>query len=301
MIADYINGNVHITLDDDGTRIMECPDNEVWDFEYPTNIDMTITKSCTGRCQYCYLGCTPDGKHADLLSNRNIKIFDSLLPGTEVAINLNSCNHPQLFPFLNIMKAKGIVVSGTVNQIHFMDYYQVLKELCDAKWLYGLGISLQKPTEEFIRRVKLFPNAIIHVINGIVTENDIKMLQNRGLQLLILGYKNIGRGRDFKEENEVILRINQNYLYKVLQSLPNLFDTISFDNNALSQLDAKRLVPEDKWDEFYQGDEGSCSFYIDLVDQKFGISSTELPENMMPLMDNVKDMFGVIKKKARGE
>ena len=99
MIADYINGNVHITLDDDGTRIMECPDNEAWDFEYPTNIDMTITKSCTGRCQYCYLGCTPNGKHADLLSYRNIEIFDSLLPGTEVAINLNSCDHPQLFHF----------------------------------------------------------------------------------------------------------------------------------------------------------------------------------------------------------
>lgn len=301
MIADYINGNVHITLDDDGTRIMECPDNEEWNLEYPTNLDITITKSCTGNCPYCYLECTPDGKHADLLNNKSIKLFDSILPGTEVAINLNSCDHPQLFPFLNMMRKKGIIVNGTVNQIHFMEYYSILHQICEAKFLYGLGISLQKPTKEFIRRVKLFPNAVIHVINGIVTANDLEMLRDNGLKLLILGYKDIGRGKNFKEDNEVILNMTQKYLYDVLQTLPNHFDVVSFDNNSLKQLNAWRIIPKEKWDEVYQGDEGSCSFYIDLVGQKFGISSTELPENMMPLMDNVKEMFKIIKKKARGE
>ena len=295
MIADYMNGNVHVTLDDDGTRIMEVPDDEEFNFEYPVNIDINISENCDGGCSFCYQRCTPDGKHAELL---NEPLFDTILPGTEIAIPLNKMNHPQLIPFLNKMKKRGVVVNGTINQIHFMKYHKLLQKLCDRKFLHGIGISLRKPTEEFINLVKTFPNAIIHVINGIVTADDIEMLRDRGLKILILGYKDIGRGIKYKKENEVNLKARQKYLYNVLQTLQNHFETISFDNNALAQLDARRLIPEDKWDEFYQGDEGTLSMYIDLVNRKFGISSTEPPENMMLLTDDVKEMFEIVKRRA---
>lgn len=47
------------------------------------------------------------------------------------------------------------------------------------------------------------------------------------------------------------------------------------------------------------GDEGSSSMYIDLVERKFGVSSTVLRNEMYPIMDDVKDMFAVVKKVAK--
>ena len=67
-IARYQNGNAWVEMYDDGTRIIETHGDEPFDFEYPLNNDITITHKCDGGCPFCYLGCTPNGKHADILN-----------------------------------------------------------------------------------------------------------------------------------------------------------------------------------------------------------------------------------------
>ncbi len=138
-LSDYFNGNVHVQLFSDGTRILETDDN-YFDFQYPLNIDMTITNKCSVACDYCYLNCRPGGKFADLLS---VKFFDTLLKGTELAINLNDCDHPQLYRFLERMQDRGIFVNGTVSQEQFMKNKELLREYCDAKLLWGWSQSLR--------------------------------------------------------------------------------------------------------------------------------------------------------------
>ena len=293
VIADYQNGNVHVILKDDGTRIMECPDGEEWNFEFPCSADVTITTKCDGGCPYCYLGCTPNGKDADLYSS----LIDSFHPGMEIAINLNSMDHKQLISFLQRMKDRGVIVNGTVNQIHFERHNEhILKTLCDNELIHGLGISAKKPTPEFVRKVKYFPNAVIHVINGLWTAEDIEVMKDNGLKVLILGYKTKGRGVEYKETNGELIKRNQEYLYDILPELPKMFKVISFDNLAISQLDVRRIVPEGKWDEFYQGDEGTCSMFIDLVNGYFARSSLiDDPARKYPLTNNIDEMFKVVK------
>ena len=298
VIANYINGNTHITLWSDGTREMETEDNE-FKFDYPTNVDVTITHKCDNECKYCYLGCRKDGSHADLTK---FNFFDTLNPGQELAINLNNCDHPQLFEFLQKMRDKGVFVNGTVNQVDFENHAMLIKALCDLNLLWGLGVSLNKPPEEFIKLIKNFPNAVIHVINGLFTADDIEMLRDKGLKILILGYKNIGRGNEFQKQNEIIIQSRQEYLKNVLPTLFERFDVISFDNLAIDQLNVKQLLSPEEWERFYQGDEGTATFAIDLVTGKFSRNSMVTDQNRLyPICDSVKEMFDVIKKEVENE
>ena len=293
LLTQYANGNATITIYDDGTRIIETQGNELPDLEYPLNNDITITHKCDGGCQFCYLGCTPDGEHADILSPA---FLDTVLPGTEMAINLNDMTHPQLARFMVEMQKRGVFLNGTVNQVHFMKYKELLKKLCDRHLLWGLGISLREATPEFVEAVKEFPNAVIHVINGVVKAEDIEAMRDKGLKLLILGYKDVRRGVDYHKANDATVSMRQKWLYAVLPTLPNHFSVVSFDNLAIEQLDVRRLLTDEEWETFYQGDEGTATFAIDLVDGTFAKNS--MSEETYPLMDDIRDMFRKVKETA---
>ena len=292
ILSSYKNGNAHITLFDDGTRVMETSDDE-FDFEYPTNNDITITHKCSQGCPFCYLNCTKDGEHADILSR---EFLETLMPGSECAINLNDLDHPQLMQFLQMMRDRGVYVNGTVNQNQFMGNIPLLRRLTKDKLLWGLGISLREPTTDFLHEVKQFPNAVIHVINGILTADDIEAMRDKDLKLLILGYKKMGRGETWAKDNELSVRIRQRYLKDVLPTLVNHFKVISFDNLAIEQLDVKKMLTREEWNEFYQGDEGSSTFAIDLVDGTFGRNSMATGDDVHPIMDDIRDMFRKIKE-----
>ena len=295
-ITDYINGNANVQLYSDGTKIITTEDDELR-FDFPNNTDVTITHKCDKCCKYCYLGCSPEGKHADILAPG---FLDYLHPGVELAINLNDMSHPQLSKFLIKMRDKGVIVNGTINQYHFMKYHKVLKGLCNSRCLWGLGISLDKPTPEFIDLVKQFDNAVIHVINGILTADDLDMLRDNNLKMLILGYKNIRRGADYCEDNSITIKMRQRYLYDVLPTLANHFAVVSFDNLAISQLNVKRIVSDEEWDKYYMGDEGSQTFAIDMVDGVFSLNSMVTdPQRLYPIMNTVEDMFAVIQSERK--
>ena len=48
------------------------------------------------------------------------------------------------------------------------------------------------------------------------------------------------------------------------------------------------------WDEFYAGDDGMNTYYIDMVERKFARSSTADFNERYDLLDDVDEMFRVI-------
>jgi hypothetical protein len=88
----------------------------------------------------------------------------------------------------------------TVNQVHFMKNRSFLKGLVEQNLIYGLGVSLVRVTNDFIDALKEFPNAVIHVINGLVNPLELEALSGEGLKILILGYKQFRRGKDLYEK-----------------------------------------------------------------------------------------------------
>ena len=293
LLGRYRNGNYVTTILSDGTRIRETNDDEFIP-DHAENMDVKLTNRCSGvNCKFCHEGSSPNGKHGDILNEKFIDTFheyqECALGGGDIT------SHPDLIPFLEKLKKKKVIANITVNQIHFEKEQELIKKLVGERLIYGLGVSLVKPTDKFIDLVKQYPNAVIHTINGILTESDVKAMENNNLKMLILGYKHLRRGNEYFEHERERIEANQNWLYENLGNITGKFKVVSFDNLAIEQLDVKRLMSDKEWDEFYQGDDGSSTYFIDMVERKFARSSTAPFDKRYDLLDSVDDMFEVIR------
>ena len=286
------NGNYTMYLDlETGTKIRKN-DLDFFEPEKPESMDIKITNKCDMGCAFCHENSTPDGLHGDIM---NLKFIETLLPYTELAIGGgNPLTHPDLIPFLEKCKVLKLVPSMTINQYHFMkpEYEELINKLVNEKLIYGLGVSLTVASDEFINKIKKYPNAVIHIINGVQSLNQVKKLYDHNLKVLILGYKMFRRGIEYFSEAVDIIK---NDYYNELAEMTKHFDVVSFDNLALKQLEVKRLLTEDEWNEFFMGDDGSHTMYIDCINKQYARSSTAPIEDRQSLLDDIKPMFDYIK------
>ena len=294
LLGVYKNGNFATKIFSDGTKIRETEDDEFIP-EFAENMDIKVSNYCDMGCKFCHEGSTKNGKHGDVL---NQKFIETLHPYQEVALGGgDATSHPDLIPFLHKLKDRKVIVNMTVNQQHFEQKQELIKKLVDEKLIYGLGVSLVNPTDEFVFLIQQYPNAVIHVINGILKPSDVEMLSDKNLKMLILGYKQLRRGGEWYSEDHENIIIKQMWLKENLGGIIERFKVVSFDNLAIDQLEVKRLMSQEEWDEFYMGDDGSMTYYIDMVEQKFARSSTADFDKRYDLLDSVDEMFKKIVSK----
>lgn len=295
----YKNGNYFVRINlVDGTKEKFTMDDEFIP-QYPESMDVKITNQCDMGCPMCHEASTVDGKHGKILG---LPFWDTLLPYTEIAIGGgNALSHPDLIPFLQMLKDKKMIPNITVNQIHFMKNIDLLRNLVNEKLIYGVGISLVNATDEFINAVSAFDNAVIHVINGIVTSEQIKALSGHNLKMLILGFKDFRRGVDYHASHSDSVKRNQNWVSDNLSQILSGFKVVSFDNLALRQINVKSMMSDAEWERFFMGDDGidgnfnSASMYIDLVNAQYGANSCSVER--YPLLNNILDMFQNIQRR----
>lgn len=289
ILGSYKNNDYTCTMFSDGTKI-RWNDKDSFNPIKPESIDLKITNRCNMECGMCHENSTPDGEHGDIL---NLPFIDTMFPYSEVAIGGgNPLTHPDLIEFLEHLKERKIIASMTVNQLHFMHNIDLLKELTDKKLIYGLGISyIGGCHENCIEAIKQFPNAVVHVINGIVHMDGLEALANNDLKILVLGYKEFRRGKALYDECGSQINYLKAQFYGLLPKIVNdgWFKCISFDNLAIKQLEPKRLMSEKDYKEFYMGDDGSFSLYVDSVKREFAKSSVSVER--FPMMDDIADMF----------
>ena len=129
-LAHYKNGNYFVTIFDDGTKIREN-DLDFFEADYPESIDCKISNNCPYGCRFCHEKSTPDGKHGDIM---NAEFIDKLRPGTEMAIGGGAVTgHPDLVPFLEKLKARGVIPSITVNQKEFKEQLELINKKVKEK------------------------------------------------------------------------------------------------------------------------------------------------------------------------
>lgn len=291
ILTKYKNGNYNVVLMKDGTKI-RYNDLDNLTPAFAESIDCTITERCDGGCEYCYLGCTTQGKHADL----HQPFFDTLHKGQELALNGNDLSHPELVQFLIRMKKQGVICNLTVNQKHFIKYRDALYALTRIGLIYGLGVSLTDSSDEKLYEyMSEFPNAVLHTIDGLLTFEDLYRLGDKHIKLLILGYKILGRGDAYWQNHKEEIADNISWLKNHIMSLADHFDVISFDNLAIEHLDMRNQIDEKAWEQTYMGDEGSFTYFIDAVNKEFALSS--LSQERHKLLDNVDDMFQIVRSK----
>lgn len=289
LIARYKNGNLTTTLWDDGTRERFTMDDEFHP-AFAENVDVHTSNRCDNGCAMCYANCTKDGEFGKLSGWHFLK---TLHRGTEMALNLNFPMADDFWDLLRYLKTQGIITNVTVNQNHFMKYGNVIEQMHNEGLIRAIGVSLTTPTPQFIEQIKKYPNAVIHVINGLFTEAQYNALKDNGLKVLILGYKDVGRGVEYhKTENPYVTK-NQKWLYDNLVDMAHHFKVLSFDNLSLEQLEVRRLLTDAQWDEFYGGDDGTFTFFINLVEGYF--SKNSLSEVKYPIGNlSMDEMFEII-------
>ena len=318
-LYEYVNGNYTVKIYEDGTKVRETEADEFVS-EFPENIDIKITDKCDLGCAFCHENSTPDGDNA----NFNHEFLWSLREGTELAIGGgNVFENEQLSDFLVFCKRRGIIANLTINQSHAFNIQKWsnkeyidsdLEGLQDRDLLNGIGISFNGDSESLnkfytwantpdeYRRDGLprlnTNNIVIHVINGVHSFEDIMSIADKDRKILILGYKDVRRGVEFrKSENDKIVS-NQKSIYDNIHKILNAFKVVSFDNLAIEQLEMRRCMTSEQWEEFYMGKDASHTMYIDLVKEEFSMNSctTNKRHKLLPTID---EMFNVVVEEGK--
>lgn len=292
VLGKYKNGNYMTTILSDGTRIKET-EEDAFIPAFAENIDIKICDCCDMACKFCHEGSTAGGRLGNIMGE---KFVETLHPYQEVALGGgNVLEHPDFIPFLKKLRDKKVLTNITLNQYHFEQEMEMVDWLISERLIYGLGISLVSPNESFISTVKRYPNAVIHVINGLLRLSDVEILANQGLKILILGYKYLRRGEEWYREDYENIVARQKCLQENLSDMMSKFEVLSFDNLAIEQLGIRELLSKKEWDQFYAGDDGTYTYYIDMVERKFAINSIAPPDKRYDLLDSVDDMFRKIR------
>lgn len=272
----YRNGNASVWLDlQDGTRIIEYPDNEPLTLETPLNIDIRVSTQCPygynvetqkSTCAFCHESALVDGQECHY--GRLLRVLmDAKLPrGTEIALGVNQITD-DLMQFVKNLWKFGLVVNITMNERYILEFGDTrLKEM--LPYVFGLGISYRSlqgclSLPDWIAN---YPHTVIHVINGIDDFDDVKELGVKYRKLLILGEKDFGFNR-----GKVDLNTPQHKQWKSnVMQLTKIFDIVSFDNLGLQQLEIRGKITDEEYKSFYQGEH---SMYINAVEQYFAPSS----------------------------
>lgn len=271
LISTYQNGNYKVAIFEDGTKIrFNDKDSLIPDF--PESMDMKISNYCPFNCPMCHENSSEKGEYGKILHHPFIK---TLHRGTELALGGGAVTyHPDLIPFLEELKEQGVLPSITINQKEWNR--SKIEYLTSNNLIYGLGVSFDSMgmMDGSWDEILSYPNAVVHLIAGYHNKEVFEFFAEKGAKILILGFKNWGRGQNYLEKYEpsVQKRIND-----VKEMLPMLFTkckVVSFDNLSIEQLDVRSLVGEEKWKEFYMGDDGQYTMYVDMVKQECAKSST---------------------------
>lgn len=292
LIANTKNGNYRLMIFDNGTKIRDNGNDVTFNATWPESMDLKITNKCMHNCVMCHEASTTTGQHGDI----DAQFLKTLPRGMEVAIGGGDpMTHPQLTQLLNMLKTNGQIANMTVHSAEYIKNYELLTTWQRERMLYGLGVSYAPSL--LTTNFEFNDNTIVHVIAGMIDYDDLcKLRKNGAKKILILGYKRFRRGEANYEHNFTRIDENIDALKRDMKRVLELFDVVSFDNLALSQLDIKSLIDAKTYETCYMGDEGQFTMYVDLVTKTFATNSTQNVDEREPLMNDIRDMFTRVKQ-----
>jgi hypothetical protein len=274
MLHAYRNGNCMVKLHEDGTKERCFSDRNTPNPAFPESVDLKITEFCDMGCPFCHEDATMQGSHADIDSIK--EAIEGLPRGVELAIGGGDpLTHPNLKRMLIYFRNRDLIANITVNEKHLErpNYFNIVQALVDHRLIYGVGISLAPDWRG--PRINLdCEHQVAHVIAGVHSFETIQKIRQHYKKVLILGYKDYGRGREYHSP-------------KVAESLDwtkyNLWrlfykkygsGIVSFDNLAIGQLEVWKHFTPEKWKQFYMGDDGQFTCYYNAVTGIAKVSST---------------------------
>ena len=280
--ANWINGNYFVRIDADGTksrRALRIGEKLIPNF--PESLDIKLTNKCSIGCPFCHENSNPQGKVCD--PDRLIKVLDQL-PRVPIEFAFGGGDvfesQDELKKILEWSENNGYLNRVTINyrdlEIRQREELEKLFIGTQARRL-TIGLSLSNWNKEIEERIKefefFFDKVVFHIITGVFPVEKLEsLLDNDIAPVLVLGYKNFGRGKFYTPKQMDIWKdtIKQRIFKYRLGAKTGV---LAFDNLAIEQLGIKESLFQEEWDRTYQGNEFSCSMYVDAVEEMFAPTS----------------------------
>ena len=181
----------------------------------PELVDVKITDHCAFKCKFCYQGSSVEGIHAPF--ERIEEIFDELsqLGVFEVALGGGeTTSHPDFAKILRAGHDRNLSMNFTSYGTDWVKNEDVIDALNDIRNI-GIGISVHTKRDinkifkikETLRERKIYwgIELIAQTVVGATPYETIldliKICGEHKIPLLLLGYKNVGRGETYKSKD----------------------------------------------------------------------------------------------------
>lgn len=309
----YLNGNYMVTTGGWNNNIIEktaLRANEPLISAFPDSIDLKITNRCMMACPWCHEESVSSGSWFDP-TETFYKIKEGISPNVQIELAIGGgdvfSDSSILLEFLKLIDSQTEWRPRiTINWRSLLSTYTKQQESDIIEILsYVDAIGLSIDSEDILSYTQLHPliksefdwkdsksisentilgkllrtdSVVFHVIAGLLQPETFKHLLSCHHDILILGYKNWGRGKTIKPKYMSEYRELVKELLQESSARGNLtrsyYNSFGFDNLALEQLDVKSCINPYEWKNLYMGNEGTHSMYIDAVKREFAISST---------------------------
>lgn len=256
----------------------------------PELVDIKITDHCNTKCSYCYQGSTPEGKHANsdyvrslLYTLGELNVFEVALGGGEPT------THPDFIQFLNTARWKGIVPNFTTKTIAWLNDNERRDQILSQVGSFALSVTSSEDVRRLgflVEKYKIPSGKVqVQVIDGVVSSYGFERIlyecSYHNFPLVILGFKETGRGDQFKKTHTHRVSLPEGWWIQAIKTsrekghwCPIGVDTV------LAKKYESQLIAEDIDPLTFSTKEGVFSCYVDAVEKKMGPSSY-MPDEMV--------------------
>lgn len=260
----YSGAKVTLSFEDDPTPRRTS--------EVPELIDLKITEVCPFGCPYCYQSSTHQGHHADgvgswLYAFQKAGVFEVAIGGGEPT------THPEFKDILESTE-RDLQINFSTRNLDWILYNADLIKRTRAYFAFSVGgNSIGEKAIQQIKKAEL--NFSVQYVMTTMPdrhfEDLIKFCQKSDIPLILLGYKNTGRGATAPKlrDTDIAKQLSDDWI----EIIKDEGHFIGIDT-ALAQ-----KVPIGTFPEYMlRRTEGTHSMYIDAVTNRAGVSSyTEQP------------------------
>lgn len=253
----------------------------------PELVDLKITQYCDAGCKFCYMGSTKEGVHAPLEKIKtyvdmlaDLKVMEIALGGGEPT------THPDFAEILEYIDLKGMVANFTTFSIKWLTDAKIVEAV--KKYVSAIGVSVLSEKdlnkvykiEEVVNtknKINKTETAILaqHVLGSVPEDVTTRMLieaWSKGVNVLLLGYKKVGFGKDYTPYpvDQILLMLKLSIIERKYYSSEVSFLAVdtAFVNKFRKFL--KELHISNK---LISSPEGKFSMYIDAVEGQAAPSS----------------------------
>lgn len=257
----------------------------------PELVDLKITNFCPYGCIYCYQSSTPKGQHADLDKIKSIiselarlRVFEIAFGGGEPTL------HPDFEEMVEFCTTNHIVPNFSTRNTNCLKNARLLSLIGAVAYSVDTPAEVKKIyaicQDNLVPPKKLNIQTVLGATSYETLKDILDICHKFNIRITLLGYKNVGFGR--------------NVNYEPYKWLPDLLDSL-IKNNKCPILGVDTAVIAEFRQELvdigispilFSSKEGETSCYIDALESKIRPSSYCEESKMVPLtIEKINDIF----------